>query len=333
MAKGIDLYDRKIVYHLDVNARMPVAQLAKKINLSKETVNYRIRRLQKRKYIDHFYILVNASNLGYKYYKAYMSIENATPAIEKEIGDFIISEPSCINLRMLGGEYALVFTSIHKQVAGLREFMQRLGKKYGQYIADKSIHTVVATHKFNQRVLHEGPGLHKVLYHGDLSEPEVDKVDRSILCALSQNARMKLAEMARSIGVDPRVVRYRIKRLEKERIIVGYHMRLHLPTISHDLSQVDIALRDISAVPAMLQFFDSTNMCVMGYENIGRYDLTVELYAEDAQEFKRIMDEFQKRFIKHYIWFSAHDIYQDYVENYSPFHGAACERKEKKNQA
>jgi len=42
----IDLKDRKILYHLDLNCRQSNAQIGKKVRLSKEVVNYRIKRME-----------------------------------------------------------------------------------------------------------------------------------------------------------------------------------------------------------------------------------------------------------------------------------------------
>ena len=42
----LDLKDRKILYHLDLNCRQSNAQIGKKVGLSKQVVDYRIRRME-----------------------------------------------------------------------------------------------------------------------------------------------------------------------------------------------------------------------------------------------------------------------------------------------
>ena len=52
----LDLKDRKILYELDFNARQTDSEIAKKVKLSREVVNYRISRLQKNGIIRNFEI-------------------------------------------------------------------------------------------------------------------------------------------------------------------------------------------------------------------------------------------------------------------------------------
>ena len=43
----LDLYDKKILWELEHNSRIPRKQLAKKINISQERLHYKIKRLTK----------------------------------------------------------------------------------------------------------------------------------------------------------------------------------------------------------------------------------------------------------------------------------------------
>ena len=42
----IDVKDRKILYELDTNSRQSIPQISKKVNLHKNAVHYRIKRLE-----------------------------------------------------------------------------------------------------------------------------------------------------------------------------------------------------------------------------------------------------------------------------------------------
>ena len=64
---NLDLKDRKILYELDSNSRQPLSQIAKKVGLSKEVVNYRIRRLEDQKIITHTKIITGFET-GKTYY-------------------------------------------------------------------------------------------------------------------------------------------------------------------------------------------------------------------------------------------------------------------------
>jgi DNA-binding Lrp family transcriptional regulator len=50
----LDVKDRKILYHLDLDSRQPFSQLGKKVGLSKDLVAYRVKKLHERGIIKNF---------------------------------------------------------------------------------------------------------------------------------------------------------------------------------------------------------------------------------------------------------------------------------------
>ena len=61
----LDLKDRKILYHLDLNSRQSFAQLGKKVGLHKDVVAYRVKKLQEKGIIENFFIIYDYLKLGY----------------------------------------------------------------------------------------------------------------------------------------------------------------------------------------------------------------------------------------------------------------------------
>ncbi|MDR3411971.1 MAG: winged helix-turn-helix transcriptional regulator [Formivibrio sp.] len=56
---------------------------------------------------------------------------------------------------------------------------------------------------------------------------ELDKTDRKILAILQREARISITELAARIGLSPTPVNDRVKRLERDRVITGYHAHLN----------------------------------------------------------------------------------------------------------
>lgn len=55
---------------------------------------------------------------------------------------------------------------------------------------------------------------------------ELDKIDRKILATLQKDARISITDLAEQVGLSVTPCGERVKRLEKERVILGYHARL-----------------------------------------------------------------------------------------------------------
>ena len=55
----LDLKDRKILYELDSNARQSNSEIAKKVGLNKNTVNYKINRMTEEGIIAGYYTVID----------------------------------------------------------------------------------------------------------------------------------------------------------------------------------------------------------------------------------------------------------------------------------
>lgn len=71
----------------------------------------------------------------------------------------------------------------------------------------------------------------------------MDHIDRMLLKALEQNAKVPLKQLAKSVFLSPPAVSARIERLEKEGIITGYHAHLDDERLGyHILAFVNLSL-------------------------------------------------------------------------------------------
>ena len=62
----LDLKDKKILHHLMINARQPLTTIAKKVHLSKESVQYRYHKLMEKGIILKTYAQINYQKIGYQ---------------------------------------------------------------------------------------------------------------------------------------------------------------------------------------------------------------------------------------------------------------------------
>ena len=93
----LDKKDKQILLELDLNARIPLTQLAKKVNLSPQTTKYRMEQLEKKGIIKRYVTFFDVSKFGYLYYRLYIRLENTTTEEEKEIGVIELGERNGID--------------------------------------------------------------------------------------------------------------------------------------------------------------------------------------------------------------------------------------------
>jgi len=314
----LDLYDKKILYELDMNARVSASSIARKIKLPKETVNYRIKRLITKRYIKYFYTIINASLLGYKYCKVFLKLHRVTPAIKKEILTYLQNQPNCANLRVVEGSYDLVFIAMYRTPKELDTLMRNYASQFGPYTLKKNIHTIITMHKISQKIFLDKQTLRKSFHPGEPQQKEIDEIDLKILDVIARQARTKLFTIANMIQQKSQTVRYRVKKLENDGIIVSYSTAINHKKLLREYVQLNLSLSDHTKITSIIEFFDAYSTCSFAYELLGEYDLSLEIYVNNYDHLRRIMNEFKEKFAQHYISYDLAPIFQEYVINWLP---------------
>ena len=128
----MDVKDQKIVSLLIDNSRTSFTQLAKKVGVSKEVLNYRIKRLEKG-IIRSYYTILNNEALGFKRYLFFIQLKQISPREEDKFLDYLASHPYVTYLGPIIGKWNLVFDLLAKDEIHLRELAQGIIKKAGSH--------------------------------------------------------------------------------------------------------------------------------------------------------------------------------------------------------
>jgi DNA-binding Lrp family transcriptional regulator len=315
----LDLLDRKILYELDLDARASASHLAKKLRKSKETVNFRLNRLLEEGYLKGFYTVFNTSKLGWFYYKMYLKLKDITPVKEKELFEYISKQPKIAYLASMEGHYDGVFLVMSQSSRDLVDFLYPFMKLYGEFVQEKQLVTFLTTHRLNQKFLHAGSETKDWHYPVEMGSYGLDDVDKEIMQTLSTNARMPLVEIAKRAGVDVKVVKYRMKKLEKDGIILAYVTAPNFEKLGLQFAQINISLKEPNVIKSIISYFDFTNRCLFALEMIGAYDLAVEVHVEGNEQLNHIIDGFREKFVGKYNDYDVAIITKEYVVVWAPF--------------
>src|SRR3989344_3912360 len=260
--KDLDLLDKKILYKLDLNARISVTKLAKELKKGKETINFRLNKLIKKDTIRGFYTVFNTSKLGWYYTKFYIKFKNITPQKEKELFEYISTQPHVAYLASTEGPYDCMLLIMVKSTKDMIEFQDNFMKLYGDYIQEKDLVSFLTAHRFNQRFLFSGEERRDWFYPIELESYRLDEVEKGILDLISTKARISLIDIAKKLKIDHKVVKYRLKKLEKEGIILSYVTSLNFETLGLTFFQINISLKNSLARREIINFFNKTNKCL-----------------------------------------------------------------------
>lgn len=242
----LDLKDKKILFELDFNARIPYSQLAKKVGLSKQGTEYKLNNLSKKGVIKGFYPVVNVPKLGYRYCRLLVTLQNMTEGKYNEIIDYLMGHNKVFWLFKMHGIYDFLIVIWVKELNEFREFKEELESKFGSYIK-KAIENITTDVIHYQHRWILGNKETKEIHLKETSElVEIDKLDKEIIDVLSENARLSLVEISKRVNESAKVVGNRIKKLEEKKLIEGYRPIINHNKIGYTYYKVFINLNKIS---------------------------------------------------------------------------------------
>lgn len=316
---SLDLLDRRILYELDLNSRAPASELSRKLRRSKETVNFRLNRLLAEGYLKGFYTVFNTSAIGWYYHKLYLKFKNITPRKEKELFAYVRRQPRIAYLASLEGSYDCIILLAVRSTQDIVRFLYPFMARFGQFIQTKDATLFLSTHRLNQRFLYAGGERKDWHYPIELGNYSLDEIDRKILHVITNNARMPIVEIAAKVGVDAKIVAYRIRKFERDHIIYAYVTSPNFDKLGLEFFQVNISLKNPRRMREVLSYFDQTNACLFALEMVGRYDLAVELHVENGEKLKHIIDGFREKFVDAYNDYDVSTVTKEYLVVWGPF--------------
>lgn len=225
----LDLKDKKLLYELDFNARLSYTQLAKKIGLSKQGVEYKLNNLVKKEVIMGFYPVVNVPKLGHFYCRLMVNFQNVTQSKEKEIISYLKKDNRFFWVFTSQGTWELLCAIWAPSLSDFKETINDFLAKYGKYVRTK--HESIATEviHYQHRYLLGKRQTKEINLKETDGKTSLTENEKKVLTLLCENARMPTIEVANRAKISPKAVAYTIKKLEREKIIEAYR-----PIINHN---------------------------------------------------------------------------------------------------
>lgn len=306
MTLKLDFKDRKILYQVDMDCRQTNAEIGKKVGLSKQVVDYRIKRFLKEGIITRFATVVDTYKLGFSKYKIYLSLENASKEIIKEIIEFLKAHKKTEWIATCSGKWDIIAGYIVRDVYEFNDAIKELDETFSQYISTRETAISVGVPHWRKEYLLNNKEPYKVIFQGgQRGEYKIDKTDEEILKLLVNNARMPITDIAQRLKTTPRVINYRIKNLKRDKIILINRIFLDLNKFNWIYCKALLKFKNLTKQKYDYFFQYCNNIENLTYiiNSIGSWDLEMDFEIEDFNKFNKIMLDIRDKFaniIKHY---------------------------------
>jgi Lrp/AsnC family transcriptional regulator, leucine-responsive regulatory protein len=125
-----------------------------------------------------------------------------------------------------------------------------------------------------------------------MPEHNLSRIDRKILRCLQHNARLSFAELARQVGLTTTPCKERVKRLERDGYICGYHARLDPTKLGRGLVvfvQITLQRTAGNAFHEFTQAIQDVPEIEECYLVAGNFDYLIKARVRDMADYREFL--------------------------------------------
>lgn len=322
MVVKLDVKDRKILYELDRNARIPFSELGRLVGVSKEVARYRLIALESAEVIFKYFSIIDMSKLGYTNFKAFIKLQNASEQQEAELLSWLTENDSVMWLVSCDGQFDIAFGMRAKNIEDYAKKLSELDAKFGRLFLQRQIAPIVKGQYFNRDYLVGAEaGTEKEMSFGSVPQKsQLDEIDWGILVTLGKNARITIAEIARQTKTSPDVAAKRLKRLEGWGILQNYVLMLDNLVLGQIQYKVLVRLSNLTEkrYKTLVEFCRRHPNIIYVVKTFGPWEFEMDMEVQNVQNFRTIMRQFKEAFSDIISDYSYITIYKIHKYNFCP---------------
>jgi len=145
----LDGADKKILKELSTNARINIVDLAEKTKLTRDIVNYRLKKLSKEGILAQFRCYPNLQVIGVNHYKIIFRTKNLDEQAEKQIKQYISQHKKATQFLKLIGSWDLEIEFETENEDELYKILNDIRKEFSSIIRDFDILRITETYKYD----------------------------------------------------------------------------------------------------------------------------------------------------------------------------------------
>jgi len=298
MVYTLDAVDKRILFELDKNARIPETKLAKIVRKSKESVRYRIKKLEEDKIILGYTTLIDPVKLGFQTAKIYLQLANI-PEKKKAFIEYVKKDKRLFWLGIAQGAWNAGLTFFVKNNNEFFELKNKLFSKFNDLILESKTASVVSVHIHDKNFFYDTDT--KFISMLDKQENvEIDEISIKILKSLFKNSRENISTIAYNLDTTVDIVRNRLKKLEENGIIVKYGVTLDYNKLGYEFYKTFLYFKDLDDedLNKLIKYCENSPKIIHLIKQISPWDIELEIMCENYKEYNEIISKLTSEFAK-----------------------------------
>ena len=179
----LDLKDRKILRELDMNARVNMKELAKKIGLSRQVVQYRIERMKKEGLLLGAITVFDSAVIGQRWFRVAIQLQSITQEKKTEFIGYFKNHKNTLWLGEVGGNWDFVINFVTEDQFAFNQLFEKVLEKWGASIQKYEVLTYISVRDQMRAYLLQNYETEKNEFFHEMKmnhELQLDELDKKI---------------------------------------------------------------------------------------------------------------------------------------------------------
>ncbi|NQU97967.1 Lrp/AsnC family transcriptional regulator [Candidatus Woesearchaeota archaeon] len=330
--------DLQIMEILAKNCRIPNTTIAKTLKVSKDTVAYKIKQLEKSKMINQYVLFIDARRFGYTRYHILINFDSDIEN-KQEIYDKLCKHKDVMWINTFIGRYDKQIIVDAKDGFHLNQIREELFKLCEHQIKDYIILTHLSDLEFTQLnpILDLNTKFTKKLDYSfssilttkrfpvgpNFNKYKPTRIEIEILKILADNPKESLINMSKILKVDRQTIKKRIINLIEQKIILNFGGIPNLAKLGFITYYMLVRVEQETPLEVLKKPFEELNNIFYAGHMIGDYDMILYLNARNPDELNSSIELFKKQLGKRILHYDL--LVQDKVHFWRQFHNGLYE--------
>jgi len=291
----LDKKDRAIIAELTANARQPMTSIAKKVLLSRKSVEYRIRQMEQKSIITGTRTMIDIKRLGYQAYHSFIMLHSNED--EKLLSERATKSKFVNAVISYSGKYALEISITARSPEEFITLYKELTS--GMNIHEDMTLLLLSTVKSSVLPYKSLPGKasQKHVSKINIKEYRADKKDIELLKSLSKDATTSSIALAEKLKISKDTVAYRIKSLVSSGYIVDFRPVVNFSALGYTIHSIIIKVNNSQARSAQFEsYLKESERVLWATKTFGYYDYIIYAITEDISELHALINDIKDRF-------------------------------------
>lgn len=292
-----DKKDKRLISYLYHNYREPLTKIGKACRMSRDQVEYKIKKYENQGLIKKYLTIFNYDLLGYhEVIIVWIKLKDGKETIKKELEKM----NNVLSIGDILSKYDLFVNFIFKNKKDFEEKFYQFIKKYENKIENYSLSIATDIQfyplKFFGELNEEQP--YEIVGHEN--KIKLTEKDLKLLKVIEKNGREKIINLSAKTGLSSELIIYKLKQFRKNKIILGTRLFLGMENFGFYFAVSRLKLKNLNEeIKNKIKNFCKNHKNINAlFFGVSDYNCQIQSFYQKEDELRQTLRDINNEFPK-----------------------------------